>query len=302
MTQDVTGRDQAVECLLLGLLGDGSLLVEGPGRAGIVPVVAALVRHLEVDFQHVRFGDPQDAARPGLLDATAALANVFLVEDLHLAGPAQQAALLNAIARRAPGGASRTPPPPALFVAIATHDSRPGAGSPLAADQRREFLLQGELPAAPAGCDSHSADQESAMGLPPVAVRDLVPQSALFEARREVRAVALDLPLDGYLAAIAATMLHPVHFSPELARWLRPGDGARAMVALKRVSQARAWLHGRSTVAREDIAAVARECLRHRLAPTPQAVAAGADGSELANRLFAACAPWEDSHAESLHR
>lgn len=302
MTEDVAGGDQAIECLLLGLLGDGSLLVEGPGRAGIVPVVAALVRHLEVDFQHLRFGDPRDAAQPGLLDSTAALANVFLVEDIQLATRTQQAALLNAIARRAPSASPRTPPPPALFLTIATHDSRPGAGSPLAADQRREFLLQGELPAATAGLESRSADRDSARGRPPVAVRDLIPQSALFEARREVRGVALDLPLDGYLAAIAATMLHPVHFSPELARWLRPGDGARAMVALKRVSQARAWLRGRSAVAREDIAAVARECLRHRLAPTPQAVAAGADGSDLANRLFAACAPWEDSHAESVHR
>jgi MoxR-like ATPase len=103
----------------------------------------------------------------------------------------------------------------------------------------------------------------------------------IFDARKEVNAVATTEAIDRYLVGLVSATRNPGKYDKDLARWIHVGASPRGTLALDRASRANAWLQGRDHVTAEDVQAVAPDCLRHRIIPSYDASAEGKSNDDL---------------------
>jgi len=298
----IIGQDAVIERLLIALLTNGNVLMEGlPGLAK-TRAIKTLAKHLESKFSRIQF-------TPDLLPADVTgseiyfeeggkgqfkfqegplFGNLVLADEINRSPAKVQAALLEAMEERQVTVSGTTHKLPELFMVLATQNPIEQEGTyPLPEAQMDRFLMhifihqpadEDELKVLRLvrGEEAGQAEQPS----PPI------PQQVIFEARKEVGAVATTEAIDRYFVALISATRNPGKFDKDLARWIHVGASPRGTLALDRASRARAWLQGRDHVIPEDVQAIAADCLRHRIIPSYDASAEGKSNDDLLTMLL----------------
>jgi MoxR-like ATPase len=299
LNRQVVGQQQLVERLLVALLADGHLLVEGAPGLAKTRAVKALAEAIEGDFQRIQFTPDllpaditgSDIYRPQSgefeFQSGPLFHNIVLADEINRAPAKVQAALLEAMAERQVSVGKTTYPLPSLFMVMATQNPIEQEGTyPLPEAQMDRFLMHVEVayPAAQSERDILALSRSEASKQPYTAPAAIA-QSTLFAARQAALAVHMDERVEEYLVQlILATRRSDVG---QLGEWLDYGASPRATIALDRCARALAWLNGKSYVTPDDIRAVAHDVLRHRLIRSFEAEANGITVNQVIDELLA---------------
>ena len=301
----IIGQDALVDRLLIALLCDGHLLVEGAPGLAKTSAVKELAAHIDATFHRVQFTPdllPADLTgtevyRPA--DGSFAFQrgpifhNVVLADEVNRAPAKVQSALLEAMGERQVTVGRTTYSLPRLYMVMATQNPIEQEGTyPLPEAQLDRFLLYVRIgyPAPEVERTilelsrtraAREADQEAPS---PDAV---VSETEVFAARQEVLALYLAPALEHYLIELVLATRGSRDYGEDLRRWIGFGASPRASIALDRTSRAHAWLEGRDYVSPEDIQAIAPDVLRHRLVLSYEAEAEGIDAERVVGELMA---------------
>jgi MoxR-like ATPase len=276
----VVGQDSTVTGMLIALLSQGHVLLEGvPGVAKTL-LVRALSAALSLDTKRVQFTPdlmPGDVTGSLVYDSHTSefsfregpvFTNILLADEINRTPPKTQASLLEAMEERQVSVDGISRPLPAPFLVAATQNPVEYEGTyPLPEAQLDRFLLKLTMP-LPGRADEMEVIRRHAYGFDP---RDL--------AAAGIRAVAGAHDLERARTAVAAVSVEPeiIGYIVDLARATRAapsfqlGVSPRGTTALLKTSRAWAWLSGRSFVTPDDVKALTLPCLRHRVALQPEA-------------------------------
>lgn len=299
----ILGQSGLISRLLIALLADGHLLVEGAPGLAKTRAVKELSAGVEGAFHRVQFtpdllpGDltgtdiyhPQDGSfvfLPGPI-----FHNLVLADEINRAPAKVQSALLEAMAERQVTIGSKTYPLPELFLVMATQNPIEQEGTyPLPEAQLDRFLMYVKIGYPDADVERHilALARNEACNEPTSQATLIKPisQQTLFAARQAVLNVHTSPALEQYLIQLVIATRNPALYSDTLARWLRFGASPRATIALDRCSKARAWLDGRDYVTPEDIHIIVHDVLRHRILLTFEAEAEGVSPDDFIDELL----------------
>jgi MoxR-like ATPase len=303
LSAEIVGQAALIERLLIALLADGHLLVEGAPGLAKTSAIRALAARLEADFARVQFTPdllpadltgtevwrPQDGRfefLPGPI-----FHPVLLADEINRAPAKVQSALLEAMGERQVTVGRHTYPLPPLFLVMATQNPIEQEGTfPLPEAQLDRFLMYVRIgyPEAAAETEILRLARErarNAMQTTSVAPTRL-PLADVFAAREAVLDLHVAPQLERYLIELVLASRDAARYDPQLARRIAWGASPRGSIALERCARARAWLAGRDFVTPEDIRAIAPDVLRHRVLPSYEATAEGWDGEKLVAALL----------------
>ena len=300
LNEQIVGQNHLVERLIIALLADGHLLVEGAPGLAKTKAIKTLSEGIEGDFQRVQFTPDllpaditgSDIYRPQQgnfeFQAGPLFHNLVLADEINRAPAKVQSALLEAMAERQVSVGGTTYQLPELFLVMATQNPIEQEGTyPLPEAQMDRFLMH-IMVDYPAPETEHLILQltrrESLQEKPPAI--DLLTQEVLFAARKEALAVHMAEPVEEYLVQLILATRNSQSYGGDLANWLDYGASPRATIALDRCSRAMAWLQGRDFVTPDDIRAVAHDVLRHRLILSFEAEASGITANQVIDKLL----------------
>ncbi len=288
--RQILGQQALVDRLLIALLGDGHLLVEGAPGVAKTSAVKALAAGLEADFHRVQFTPdllPADLTgteiyRPDdgsfRFDRGPIFHNLVLADEVNRAPAKVQSALLEAMGERQVTVGRATFALPQLFLVMATQNPIEQEGTyPLPEAQLDRFLMHVRVgyPEFETEKAILALNRGESLGTGAAAPTRRVSQSQVFEARRRVLQLYMAPELEDYIVHLVLATREPGNYSASLEGWLRFGASPRATLALDRCARARAWLGERDFVTPEDVQSVAPDCLRHRLLLDYEAEAEG---------------------------
>jgi MoxR-like ATPase len=285
----ILGQEALVERLLVALLADGHLLVEGAPGLAKTKAVRALSRAIEGDDHRIQFTPdllpadltgtdvyrPEDGSfsfQPGPV-----FHNLVLADEINRAPAKVQSALLEAMAERQVTVGRRTYPLPRLFLVMATQNPIEQEGTyPLPEAQLDRFLMHVRIdyPSIESERKILSLVRREARG-DDGAPFETISQGTIFTARREVLDLYVSPALEEYVIQLVVATRIPGTWGADIAHAVRCGASPRGTIALERCARAHAWLRGSDFVAPEDVHAVAKEVLRHRVLLTFEAEADG---------------------------
>lgn len=303
LSQTIVGQSALVERLLIALLADGHLLVEGAPGLAKTTAIRALASRLQAEFARVQFTPdllPADLTgtevwRPqeGRFEFQAGpiFHPLLLADEINRAPAKVQSALLEAMGERQVTVGRHTYPLPALFLVMATQNPIEQEGTfPLPEAQLDRFLMHVKIgyPEAAAEADilrlARDRAREQMQSVPAAVAR--MPLEDVFEARTQVLDLHLAPTLERYLIELVLASRDASRYDASLARRIAWGASPRGSIALERCARARAWLAGRDYVTPDDIRAIAPDVLRHRVLPSYEATAEGWDGDRLVKALL----------------
>jgi MoxR-like ATPase len=307
MSESIIGQTLVIERLVIGLLANGNLLIEGlPGLAK-TRAVKAMSKNLEADFGRIQFTPdllPSDVTGTEVyhqsekgsefrFEPGPIFANIVLADEINRAPAKVQAALLEAMEERQVTVAGTTHKMETLFIVMATQNPIEQEGTyPLPEAQMDRFLMhvQVDYPsveeevkvielvrAEEAAIQNKSADKK------PEAAR--IPQQTVFDARTEIGAIHVSDAMARYMADLVYGTRKPAALDEDLARWIEIGSSPRASLALDKCGRAHAWLAGRDYVDPADVRAIAHDVLRHRLTLTYEAQGEGVTADDVISKL-----------------
>jgi MoxR-like ATPase len=303
LSQTIVGQAALVERLLIALLADGHLLVEGAPGLAKTTAIRALASRLQADFARVQFTPdllPADLTgtevwRPqeGRFEFQAGpiFHPLLLADEINRAPAKVQSALLEAMGERQVTVGRHTYPLPALFLVMATQNPIEQEGTfPLPEAQLDRFLMHVKIgyPEAAAEADilRLARDRAREQMQPPSMAVERMPLEDVFRARAQVLDLHLAPALERYLIELVLASRDATRYDATLARRIAWGASPRGSIALERCARARAWLAGRDYVTPDDIRAIAPDVLRHRVLPSYEATAEGWDGDRLVKALL----------------
>jgi MoxR-like ATPase len=279
--------------MLVALLADGHILVEGPPGLAKTRAVKTLASGIEGDFQRIQF-------TPDLLPADLTGTDVYhphdssfsfqqgplfhhviVADEINRAPAKVQSALLEAMEERQVTVGKNTYPLPGLYFVMATQNPIEQEGTyPLPESQLDRFLLKVEIGYPRVDSEiriMQRVRREAQHDEDALAIPDSLPiaQQTLFEMRQQVLQVYVSEPVEQYIAQLVIASREPGNYSDKLAGLIQYGASPRATLAFDRCSRALAWMDGRDYVSPEDVQQLAHEILRHRILLTYQAEADG---------------------------
>ena len=292
LEQCIIGQQALVERLLIALLADGHLLVEGAPGLAKTTAIKELAARIEADFHRVQFTPdllPADLTgteiyRPQTgqfeFQRGPLFHNVILADEVNRAPAKVQSALLEAMGERQITVGSNTFALPALFLVMATQNPIEQEGTyPLPEAQLDRFLLHVRIGYPDAAAEAailslarNRARDDLSTVVPPTR---LLSQAQIFEARAGVLSIHLAPALENYIVQLVLATRDPLTYGQELVRWIAYGASPRGTIAMDRCARAHAWLAGRDYVSPEDVHAIAADVLRHRVLMTYEAEAEG---------------------------
>jgi MoxR-like ATPase len=303
VASQVIGQERLVERMLVALLADGHILVEGAPGLAKTRAINVLSQGIEGDFHRIQFTPdllPADLTgteiyRPqeGSFEFQRGplFHNLVLADEINRSPAKVQSALLEAMAERQVTVGRVTYRLPELFLVMATQNPIEQEGTyPLPEAQLDRFMLFIKIgyPEPQHERTILNLVRDEARGIRSSAKAEFqkISQSMLFEARQEALNLYLAESLEEYLLQVILATRNPGAYDSRLARWVQFGASPRATIALDRCARARAWLHGRDFVLPEDIQIIAPDVLRHRLILSYEAEADGVDADHVITELL----------------
>lgn len=282
--QTVLGQKAMIERLLIGLLANGNLLVEGlPGLAK-TRAIKKLSKFLDAGLSRIQFtpdllpsditgsevyytaeGKGEFRFQPGPV-----FNNLVLADEINRAPAKVQAALLEAMEERQVTVSGKTHTLPKLFLVMATQNPIEQEGTyPLPEAQLDRFLMHVyvDYPEEKSEVSImllvRSEENEDEVTAAPTDAR--ISQEVIFAARREIHAVQMADAVQQYIVALIEATRYPERYDKDLRKWIQIGASPRGTIGLDKCSRVYAWLQGRDYVRPDDVQAVAHDVLRHRL-------------------------------------
>ena len=314
LKQDILGQQTLVERLLLALLADGHLLVEGAPGLAKTRAVKMLGETIEGDFHRIQFTPdllpsdvtgteiyrPQEASF--VFQKGPVFHNLVLADEINRAPAKVQSALLEAMGERQVTVGRETYPLSELFLVMATQNPIEQEGTyPLPEAQLDRFLMQVNID-YPAVEDELKIvqlvreenkkillqqGQEKSVGLVPSKIREpLISQQQVMQARREVLEQYMSPEVERYMVELVQATRTPERYHQELSEWIEWGGSPRASLALDRCAKAHAWLLEKDFVSPEDLQQIAPDVLRHRILLSYTAESKGMDADEVIRRIL----------------
>ena len=290
MNACIVGQSGLVDRLLIALLADGHLLVEGAPGLAKTKAIKKLSEAIEGDDQRIQFTPDllpsditgSDIYRPETGDfkfqAGPIFHNLILADEINRAPAKVQSALLEAMAERQVTVGGKTYKLPPLFMVMATQNPIEQEGTyPLPEAQLDRFLMYVKIDQPDAAAERRILRlvRDEAMTAGQAGKIEVMPQTGVFAARQEVLNVHLSDALEEYIVQLVMATRRPEAYDPKFARWVAFGASPRGTIALDRCARAGTWLAGRDYVLPEDIHAVVHDVLRHRIILTFEAEAEG---------------------------
>lgn len=305
MGESIIGQERMIERLLLGLLADGHLLVEGlPGLAK-TRAIKSLAKHLDAKLSRVQFTPdllPADITGSEIYYSEGGkgefrfqqgplFANLVLADEVNRSPAKVQAALLEAMEERQVTVGGTTHPLPPLFLVMATQNPIEQEGTyPLPEAQMDRFLMHLNVGYPEAGAEAQivqlaRSEEASAGAHAGAGDQARLAQESVFAARAEIHALQVSEAVEQYIVALVQATREPAAIDAELAQWIQVGVSPRGSIGLDKVARAYAWLQGRDYVVPEDVQAVVHEVFRHRLILSYEAHAARITADAVIDRL-----------------
>ena len=297
----IIGQHRLMERLLIALLSNGHLLVEGAPGLAKTTAIKVIADRIEGDFHRIQFTPdllPADLTgteiyRPqeGSFEFQQGpiFHNLILADEVNRAPAKVQSALLEAMGEHQVTVGRVTYRLPKLFLVMATQNPIEQEGTyPLPEAQLDRFLLHINVDYPDRDAEAlilQLARDEAAkegMQRPPK-----LSQEAIFAARQAVLGLHMAEPVERYIVELIIATRDPVGYSQDLAHWLDYGGSPRATIALDRCARAHAWLHGSDFVTPDDVQAMIGDVLRHRLILSFEAEANGVSADQAIEELLA---------------
>lgn len=300
LESQIIGQQHLIDRLLIALLADGHLLVEGAPGLAKTKAIKHLSEGIKADFQRIQFTpdllptditgtdiySPQEHRfdfQPGPI-----FHNLVLTDEINRAPAKVQSALLEAMAERQISVGNHTYPLPELFLVMATQNPIEQEGTyPLPEAQLDRFLMQVNIHYPDANAEAEilqlaraEASQASTTPPQPLTIDELL------KARKDVLNVHTADTIDDYIVQLTMATRHPKKIDDDLARWIEFGVSPRATIALDRCAKAHAWIHERDYVTPDDIHNVIYDVFRHRLLLSFEAEAQGISADQVITRLL----------------
>jgi len=301
--QLIIGQERLMERLIMALLCNGHLLVEGAPGLAKTTAIKVLADRIEGDFHRIQFTPdllPADLTGTEIYRPTEGtfefqrgpiFHNLILADEVNRAPAKVQSAMLEAMGEHQVTVGRVTYPMPPLFLVMATQNPIEQEGTyPLPEAQLDRFLMHISIgyPDAQAEQDilelarSQARDELDEKAEPDT----LVTQQQVFTAQRQVLDLHMAPALQEYIVQLVLATRDPGKWDAELGRMVSYGASPRATIALDRCARARAWLDGRDFAAPDDIHSVTHEVMRHRVLLSYEAEADGVSVDELVDRLL----------------
>jgi len=287
MGRTIIGQKRVINSLILGLLANGNLLLEGlPGLAK-TRAVKSMAQNLAAGLSRIQFTPdllPSDITGTEMYHSSSGkdllefqpgpiFSNLILADEINRAPAKVQAALLEAMEERqvTVGGKSHKMEP--LFMVLATQNPIEQEGTyPLPEAQMDRFLMHVRV-------DYSSETEEleiirlvrSEFAGEQQEEQEPIAQDVVFDARREITTIHSSENIERYIVSLIGATRYPDKYDEKLARWIEIGASPRGSLALDKCSRAHAWLAGRDHVTPDDVRSVIHECLRHRIILTYEA-------------------------------
>lgn len=303
MQKSIIGQTDVLERVLIGLLANGNLLVEGlPGLAK-TRTIKALAQNLDAKLSRIQFTPdllPSDVTGTEVLhtaaDGTQQLnfepgpifANLALADEINRAPAKVQAALLEAMEERQVTVAGKTHEMEPLFMVMATQNPIEQEGTyPLPEAQMDRFLMkiliehppkedEMEIMRMVRGEEKHGGSTDEKP----------ISQQVIFDARKEITSLHIAESVEQYIVDLIDATRNPKSFGEKLESWISLGASPRGTLALDKASRAYAWLRGDDHVTPDDVSAIAPEVLRHRIGLSYDANADGVTPDQVVAELL----------------
>jgi MoxR-like ATPase len=279
MSKSIIGQDKLIERLILVLLANGNMLLEGlPGLAK-TRAIKSLAKDLDCGLSRIQFTPdllPSDITgteiyQPELEEKFVfqqgpIFSNLILADEINRSPAKVQSALLEAMEERQVSVAGKTYKMAELFMVMATQNPVEQEGTyPLPEAQMDRFLMHVmiDYPDDASELAILRLNREEQTGSS--AKSEKLSPEIVFAARKEIAGVAISENMEKYIVDLISATRYPGNYTEQLARWIDFGASPRGSIALDRASRTHAWMLGQEHVTPDNIRAVVHDCLRHRL-------------------------------------
>lgn len=300
LERQIIGQEKLIERLLVALLADGHLLVEGAPGLAKTKAIKCLGEGIEGDFHRIQFtpdllpGDVTgtDVFRPEdgsfTFQEGPVFHNLVLADEINRAPAKVQSALLEAMAERQVSVGRQSYQLPELFLVMATQNPIEQEGTyPLPEAQLDRFLMYVTIdyPDIDAERQILELARREASNRPENPTR-ILSQDEIYNSRQEVLQIHMAPAVEEYIVQLVLASRAPQNYSEKLAGWIEYGASPRATIALDRCARALAWLKGRDFVSPDDVQEVVHDILRHRLILSFEAEANGVTPDQIIDSLL----------------
>ena len=309
MNASIIGQENIVERLIIGLLANGNLLVEGlPGLAK-TRAVRAMADTIESKFSRIQFTPdllPSDVTGSENMyedsgeykfrfEEGPIFGNIILADEINRAPAKVQAAMLEAMEERQVTVAGKTHKMPKLFIVMATQNPVEQEGTyPLPEAQKDRFLMHVNITYPDAASEievirlvrgekneshknSGKAEEENDV---------LIAQEMIFAARDEIASVKSSETVEQYIVDLVFATRYPEKYDEKLASFIDIGVSPRASLGLDQCSRVYAWMQSRDYTTPEDVRAVVHDVFRHRITPSYEAQSERVSNDEIIDSIL----------------
>ena len=306
MNASIIGQEHLVERLILVLLADGNLLLEGlPGLAK-TRAIKTMAKELDCGLSRIQFTPdllPADITgtevyQPELDDKFVfqkgpIFSNLILADEINRAPAKVQSALLEAMEERQVSVAGTTYPMDDLFMVMATQNPVEQEGTyPLPEAQMDRFLMHVVISYPDDASELEilrlNRGEQTGNGKQPA--KEKISPSVVFDARTEIGNVKIAENMEKYIVDLISATRYSEKYNEQLDAWIDYGASPRGSIALDRSSRTHAWLKGRDHVTPDDVRAVVHDCLRHRMILSYEANADGVSTDHVLDEILKAVA------------
>ncbi|MGH6760762.1 MAG: AAA family ATPase [Phyllobacterium sp.] len=303
ISRSIIGQETMVERLLLGLLSNGHLLVEGlPGLAK-TRAIKSLAKNLDAELSRIQFTPdllPSDITGSEIYFSTGGqgefkfqqgpvFANLILADEINRAPAKVQSALLEAMEERQVTVGGKSYGLPDLFLVMATQNPIEQEGTyPLPEAQLDRFLMHIQVGYTDEKSEADimrlvRSEENSSKSSKKEATR--LDPKAIFDARKAISGITVSEPVEKYIVALVYGTREPAKLDKDLAKWIEVGVSPRGSIGLDKVTRSYAWLKGRDYVTPDDVKRVVHDVFRHRLILSYEAHASGVTPDRVIDRI-----------------
>ncbi len=303
MNESVLGQENIVRRIVLVLLANGNLLLEGlPGLAK-TRAISSLAKNLEAGLSRIQFTPdllPSDitgtevyqpeAKEKFIFQPGPIFNNLILADEINRAPAKVQSALLEAMQERQVTVAGTTHSLDPLFMVMATQNPIEQEGTyPLPEAQMDRFLMHVVVDYPDTASEIKVLSllrNEEGPSSEKKRAKETISQKVIFEARQEINKIHVSDSIEKYIVDLVNATRYPEKYSKELDLWIDYGASPRASIALDKCSRVNAWFNQKDFVGPDDVRAVAHDILRHRIVQSYEANAEGITKNKIIDELL----------------
>ena len=302
MSKSIIGQDKLINQIVLVLLANGNVLLEGlPGLAK-TRAIKSLAKELNCGLSRIQFTPdllPSDVTGTEIYQPETEekfifqkgpiFNNLILADEINRSPAKVQSALLEAMEERQVSVAGKTYKMDPLFMVMATQNPVEQEGTyPLPEAQMDRFLMHVSIDYPDDGAEIEIMRLNRAEQSPVKQEKktEKLSPKVVFEAREEIASIKISENMERYIVDIISATRNPSKYSEELDKWIDFGASPRGTIAVDKASRTHAWMQGNSSVTPDDIRAVVHDCLRHRLILSYEANAEGITADQVIDEIL----------------